>query len=70
MDTIGKQLEIDVCTQCELDSNLENNSSLFKRVECPIHGMCWHLPMVVEAGNGTRKLRYPMMSERAYKKSA
>jgi hypothetical protein len=66
MDTKGNQIEIDVCTECEPDSKLESDSSLLKRAECPIHGMCWHLPMIVEDGNGRRKLRYPM-SERASK---
>ena len=62
--------EIDVCTECEPDSKLESNSSLFKRAECPIHGVCWHVPMIVEAADGKRKLRFPMSERTSQTKSA
>ena len=70
MDVKNEQREIDVCTECEPDSKLESNTSLFKRAECPIHGEAWHVPMVVEAADGKRKPRYPMSESASQAKSA
>jgi hypothetical protein len=69
MEVMTEKREIDVCTECEPDARLESNSSLLRRAACPIHGVCWHLPMIVDA-DGRRMLRFPLADLASQKKSA
>jgi hypothetical protein len=69
MEVMTEKRELDVCTECEPNARLESNSSLLRRAECPIHGVCWHLPMVVDP-DGRRVLRFPLANLASKKNGA